>query len=143
MSHQTVDYEEIIRSAGYRLTHQRTLILDAVCVGGGHTTLGEIYARIRKFDPSIDVSTVYRALKLFVKLQLVVAADTGTGETYYEIARAKHHHHLVCRTCGHDQEIDDTALQGLFEAVATRYNFAVGTDHLVLFGVCGQCQTSN
>ena len=54
MTNHSIDYEGIIHAAGHRVTQQRTDILDAVCEGGGHTTLGEIYARVRQVDPSID-----------------------------------------------------------------------------------------
>src|SRR5262245_9187430 len=100
MTHFDIDYVSIIHNAGHRVTPQRLLILDAVCEGGGHTTLGEIYARARVVDPSLDRSTLYRTLKFFVELGLVVAADMGDGETYYEIAKPHPHHHLVCRRCG-------------------------------------------
>jgi Fur family ferric uptake transcriptional regulator len=140
MSHHSMDYERIIREAGHRVTPQRVFILDAVCEGGGHTTLGKIYARVREVDPSIDRSTLYRTLKLFVELGLVVSADTGVGETYYEIAKPRRHHHLVCRGCGKEEEIEHDVMQGMFEQVFQQYGFRAETDHLVLFGICTDCQ---
>src|SRR5215212_2348005 len=97
MSHNTKDYERIIHAAGHRVTPQRMVILDTVCDLSGHTTLGEIYVHVHKVDPTIDRSTLYRTLKLFVDLALVLSADTGTGETTYEIVKPHPHHHLVCR----------------------------------------------
>ena len=142
MSYHTLNYEDIIRAAGHRVTNQRIHILDAVCEGNGHTTLGQIYARARRMDRSLDRSTVYRALKLFVDLGLVVSADTGKGEFVYEIAKAHQHHHLVCRRCGKEQEIDQNALASMFEQVARQHHFRVDTDHLVLFGLCRECQSA-
>lgn len=139
MTHYNINYEEIIRAAGHRVTPQRVLILDAVCEDGGHTTLGEVYARVREVDPLIDRSTLYRTLKLLVDLGLVVSADTGDGETYYEIAKPHHHHHLVCRQCGKEQEIEHTLLQRMFDQVFQQYGFKADTDHLVLFGLCSEC----
>jgi Fur family ferric uptake transcriptional regulator len=142
MSHHTIAYEDIIRAAGHRVTPQRIRILDAICDGGGHTTLGEVYARVRQVDRSIDRSTLYRTLKLFVELGLVVSADTGDGETYYEIAKPHRHHHLVCRQCGQQQEIDHAAVEPVFKHLLDRYGFQADTDHLVLFGICANCQAS-
>lgn len=139
MTHYTIDYEAVMRSAGHRVTPQRLLILDAVCEGSGHTTLGEVYARVRRVDPAIDRSTLYRTLKLFVDLGLLVSADTGDGETYYEIAKRHHHHHLVCRHCRQEQEIEHTLLQTMFDQVFQQYGFKADTDHLVLFGLCSEC----
>ena len=139
MSHETLHWEQVLHEAGYRVTRQRTLILDAVCAGKGHTPLGEIYARAHRQDHALDRSTVYRALKVFVDVDLVVAADTGEGETLYEIKRTRQHHHLVCRTCGAEQEIDDTALMAMFDQVQQQHGFVVAMDHLVLFGTCAAC----
>ena len=138
MSHQTLEYEAILRAAGHRVTQQRLFILDAVCEGHGHTTLGEIYARAHAVDPTLDRSTLYRTLKLFIELGLVVSAEVS-GETYYEIAKPQRHHHLVCRRCGHEQEIEQAAVQGMFDLISARYGFTVTTDHLVLFGLCADC----
>jgi len=141
VTHETLDWEGVLRRSGHRVTRQRGVILDAVCAGGGHVPLGEVYARARRQDPSLDRSTVYRALKLFMEVDLVVAADTGDGETCYEIKRLERHHHLACRHCGGVQEIDDTVLESMFDQVLKRHGFAVVSDHLVLFGACARCQS--
>jgi len=140
MSHYKLNYEDVIRAAGHRVTNQRVLILDAVCEGTGHSTVGQIYARTRARDRSIDRSTIYRTLKLFVELGLVLSADTGSGELVYEIAKPHHHHHLVCRQCGKEQEVGQEVMQSMFEQVEREYQFRVDTDHLVLFGLCSTCQ---
>lgn len=142
MTHQQVRWEDILRRAGYRATRQRGLILDAVCAGRGHTSLGEVYARVQRRDPTLDRSTVYRALKVFVETDLVVAADTGDGETYYEIKRPEPHHHLICRHCGWEQEIDDAVLRAVVDQVEDQHGFKVVTDHLVLFGCCARCRAT-
>lgn len=140
MTHQGLNWEDVLRRAGYRATRQRGLILDAVCAGGGHTSLGDVYARVQRQDPMLDRSTVYRALKVFVETNLVVAADLGDGETGYEIRHAEPHHHLVCRMCGWEQEIDDSMLLAVFAQAEKQHGFRVVTDHLVLFGYCSRCR---
>lgn len=143
MTHDLLHWEETLWEAGHRVTRQRALILDAVCAGEGHTSFGEIYLRVQRTDPTIDRSTVYRALHLFVELGLVLPADTGDDETYYEVARPEPHHHLVCRECGGQWEIDDAALRTTFAEVERKHGFQVATDHLVLFGRCAGCQRAD
>jgi Fur family ferric uptake transcriptional regulator len=140
MSHQKIDYVDIMRSNGLRVTSQRLLILDAICEGHGHTTVGQIFARVRQKDRSIDRSTVYRTLDVFVELGLIVSADTGIGEKVYEIAKPEPHHHLVCKNCGKEREIDNTVMQRLFGVIEEEYRFAINMDHVVLFGLCQACQ---
>ncbi len=142
MTHNELGWEETLWDAGYRVTRQRALVLDAVCAGDGHTAFGDIHLRVKQADASIDRSTVYRALRLFVDLGLVLSAETGGEETFYEVARPEPHHHLVCRVCGSEWEIDAAALQAMFDEVEARHGFAVATDHLVLFGACAMCRTN-
>jgi Fur family ferric uptake transcriptional regulator len=143
VTHQGLRWEDVLRRAGHRATRQRGVILDAVCAGEGHTTLGEIYARVRRRDPTLDRSTVYRALKVFVETDLVVTAATGDGEVTYEVKRPEPHHHLVCRICGGEQEIDDAVLASMIEQVRRQHGFDVVTDHLVLFGHCARCRDAS
>ncbi len=140
MSHESIDYFHILHAGGYRVTPQRLVILDAVCQGNGHTTLGEIYLRTRRMDPSIDRSTLYRALDLFEQVGLVVSAEISGGEKVYEIAAGGAHYHLVCRDCGHAELIDHELIQPLYEELGRRYHFAIQTDHHVIFGACAACQ---
>ena len=142
MTHQGIHWEQVLREAGYRATRQRGLILDAVCAGGGHTTLAQVYAQAKRQDTTLDRSTVYRALKVFVETELVIAANTGDGETYYEIKRPEQHHHLVCRLCGWEREVDASVLEDMVVRVRDQHGFEVVTDHLVLFGCCDQCRAA-
>lgn len=142
MSHEDMDYEGILHAAGHRVTLQRVMILDAVCEGGGHTTLKQVSRRLKKMDDTIDRSSLYRTLKLFVELGLVVSAENPVGETIYEIPKRQPHHHLICRKCGNEQEIGQEAMAGMFALVEERYGFRVATDHLVLNGICAACQAT-
>ena len=140
MPHDTRHWEQQIHQAGYRVTPQRSLVLDAVCAGDGHTTLSEVYGRVRQRDRAISRSTVYRALHMFVATGVVIQADTGDAEPYYEVARVAPHHHLRCRQCGWEGEITAEDLSSLEATVRDRYRFEVQTDHLVLFGRCARCR---
>lgn len=142
MSHEDLDYENVLRQAGHRVTRQRLIILDAVCEGRGHTTLKQVFARVCQVDDTIDQSSLYRTLKLFVDLGLVVAATTEDGETYYEIARPWPHHHLICRNCGRQQEIGHDAVQAMSDMLSRQYGFEAQPSHLVIAGLCAECQAT-
>lgn len=142
MAHQTLDYVSILHAHGYRVTQQRRAILDAICEGEGHTTLGEIYARTRAVDPSIDRSTLYRTLDLFGEVGLVVSAEVAQGERVYEIVKPERHHHLVCSGCGAQVEISHAIVKDLFEALECAHQFAIHSDHLILRGTCADCAGS-
>ena len=44
-----------------------------------------------------------------------------------------------CHGCGAILDLDDTLVQPLRDAIAARYDFATGIDHLALFGYCAAC----
>lgn len=139
MTHHLLHWEHLLKKTGHRVTRQRVIILDAVCAAGGHTSFDDIYGRTRDRDRSVDRSTVYRALHLFVEVGLVVEAKTG-GETLYEIRKVLPHHHLACRACGMEREVSDASVRAMADEVFQNHRFRVATDHLMLFGLCERCQ---
>jgi Fur family transcriptional regulator, ferric uptake regulator len=139
MTHNTLDYAARIRQSGHRLTSQRKLILDAVCAGRGHTTLDEVYTRVQATAPTVNLATVYRTLDFLCDIRLVVRAHVGK-QIYYEIAGPEPHHHLICRHCGHEEELSNQMVERFFADVQHRYHFAVDSEHLTLFGACPHCQ---
>jgi Fur family ferric uptake transcriptional regulator len=142
MSHNTWDYAAYLRDRGYRMTPQRQIIMDAICEGHGHTTLPEILKRVQKKSAAINQATVYRSLHFLLETRLIVKAEVAPGETVYEIAGQSPHHHLLCRRCHREIEIDAEPLTAMKVAICERYNFAVDANHLVLTGLCAHCQSN-
>jgi len=140
MTHHRFDYASLMRERGFRVTPQRELILDAICEGGGHTTLEEIYARVHARAPAINRATIYRTLDFLCELRLVVAADVGSGHRVYEIAGDTPHHHLVCRNCHRVEQISHETVKALFARIEQEQQFTVDMNHLALFGLCRDCR---
>lgn len=140
MTHENKDYIEALRSKGYRVTSQRLIVLDAVCEHQGHATIGDIQASVNDMDPSIDRSTIYRSLDVLRDAGLVVESEIeGTGKIY-RIAGESDHHHLACISCGKVLTIPQTDVEPLLNHFLETYGFEVQTDHLVLNGLCQDCQ---
>lgn len=139
MSHYHLPWEHTLRTAGYRITKQREAVLDAVCTGGGHKTIDAIFAAVRAQDSCVDRSTIYRTLRTFIQVGLVVEAREPGGETTYEIKQLAPHHHLVCQSCRSESEIPDTAIATLVTTIAEHHGFHLSNDHLVLYGTCAKC----
>lgn len=137
MTHENIDYIEILRRQGFRVTSQRLTVLDAVCDIGGHATLEQIQQRVKEIDPQIDPSTIYRALHVLCRAGLIVSAELD-GKVY-EIAGETPHHHLVCTLCGGVQALDHIFVQQFYDQLQQKFGFVVSTDHLTLAGVCNQC----
>jgi Fur family ferric uptake transcriptional regulator len=86
MTHHFLNYATRLREHGLRLTSQCEIILDAIYEGDGHTAFDEIYTRLHTKAPAVNQATVYRALKMFCDLGLVIAAGLSDGKTVYETA---------------------------------------------------------
>ncbi|HRW04723.1 MAG TPA: Fur family transcriptional regulator [Caldilineaceae bacterium] len=140
MSHNTWDYAGYLRDRGYRMTPQRQIIMDAICEAQGHTTLAEILRRVQAKAPAVNQATVYRTLHFLHETGLVVKAEINPGEIVYELAGQSPHHHLLCRHCHHEIEIDAESLAVLQQAIQARHGFAIDANHLVLTGLCAYCQ---
>ena len=139
MSHEEKDYIQILRSHGYRVTQQRLIVLDAVCDIGGHAAISHISTRVKELDPTIDLSTIYRALDVLVEVGLVVVTEMGDAGKVYKIAVDSAHHHLVCQSCGKVFTISTEELNPLLEHLQAQYGFTVRADHLSLPGYCREC----
>ena len=141
MSHDRSECAAQMRGHGFRVTPQRMLLLDAICEGNGHTTLDEIYERVKAKAPGINQATVYRTLDFLCELRLVVSAEIE-GHTVYEIASETPHHHLACRGCGSVQELTDFHFQELRYHLLKEHGFKADLDHMAITGLCAKCMES-
>lgn len=142
MSHEEKDYIQALRTRGYRVTPQRLIVLDAVCVHQGHATLADIQATVNHMDSTIDRSTIYRALDVLREVGLVVESDIEGAGKVYRIAGESDHHHLVCIACGAVLSVDQSALEPLLRTIREEYDFEIQADHLVFNGLCKDCRQS-
>jgi Fe2+ or Zn2+ uptake regulation protein len=94
--HSLQDLIARVRRHGLRITHQRAIILQALCELGGHASAEEVYDRVTLHRCDVDLSTVYRTLETLHNLDIVSQTDLGHGCTEYEIVGEQLHHHLVC-----------------------------------------------
>ncbi len=140
MSHDLPAIAVRLRRAGYRMTPQRQLILDAVCDLGGHVAPEQVYEHVQNTAPTLNRATVYRALSFLTEQRIITATQRSPGRLCYEIPSREPHHHLVCRRCGKSIVLPNTTLKKLVEAVETRHGFRIDMDHISFFGHCSRCR---
>lgn len=136
------DIKELLGSQGHFWTRARSAVLSVLTTQPNPLRAEEIHRALRGLR--INLSSVYRALRLFRTLRIVRRVELGEGAARYELAddyRA-HHHHLVCDACG---RIEDVAACPVDEAdlkrqIRRRKGFAVRSHILELFGLCRSCQ---
>ena len=135
-------YTPQLRASGYRMTPQRMAILHVLHQAQGHLSPTEVYERASQDIPGLTEPTVYRTLEFLSENGLVRFTHTGSGHLAYEIAR-EDHHHLVCRKCGVELQIEHAVLEKLYAALETSSGYRFIDSHITFFGLCPDCQDNH
>lgn len=131
---------QLLRREGYRLTPQRRVILQALEVLGGHLTVEDIHRAVRQRLPGVDLSTVYRVVRLFVRLGVLDRHELADGSAVYELHREAVHGHFVCEGCGRVAHLDPGPLHGVRRALQKIPHGTVRRLSLTVVGICTRCR---
>lgn len=137
------------RGCGYRITAGRQSILDVLMKADKHLSAEDIYLKVHPRCPSVGLTTIYRTLEILVNMGIVHKFDFGDGKARYELVGGpkgeKHHHHLVCTSCGRVVDYTDfideerELLSQTEKGLSNKYNFKI-LNHLIQFyGLCQHC----
>lgn len=118
-----------------RNTRQKTAVLDVLEAASGPLSPTAILEQAAVSCPGLGIATVYRVLKSLIDSDRVSLVEIG-GTRRYEIARARHHHHFLCRGCGTAFEI--TRCSSEVNKLAPR-GFRVESHEITLHGLCAPC----
>lgn len=138
--HDLQDLIARVRRHGCRMTHQRTVILQALCDLDGHASAEKIHGRAIRQDPGVDLSTVYRTLERLRDLHIVSQTDLGRGCAEYEIVTDQPHHHLICQRCDRVIDLDHGYLAPAAKAIRRAFDFEPVLAHFAIFGFCSECR---
>ncbi len=133
------EYVPELRKRGYRVTSQRMAILHVLHHAGRHLSPTQVFELARKELPGLTEPTVYRTLEFLAGNGMIQAAHSGNGHSTYQLALDRHHH-LVCRICGGETEIDHHLLEGLYRKLESASGYRRIDSHLTFVGVCPECQ---
>jgi len=125
-----------LRRRGHRVTTARRAVLTTLLESSDHLTADQIAEAVKRRNPDIDTSTVYRTLGLFEELGFVEHAHLGHGAAVYQLGRT--HQHLVCEECGAVVDIPVSALDDLARNLRTGYQFEIRPGHFPLLGRCSR-----
>ena len=136
------DLGEQLRAHGKRLTRQRVRVLDAVRQSG-HATPDEITALVlADGGPPLSVSTVYRCLDALQELGLLSHTHVDHRVPSYHLSSHSTHIHLVCRGCGHVDEVPVALGASFTQVLASEAGFVADLTHSAVHGHCRSCSES-
>jgi len=109
---------------------------------GAHLSPTEVFARAKEAIPGLTEATVYRTLEFLAKNGLARPAHMGNGHLVYEIAQ-QDHHHLICRKCNGEIQIDHATLEKVYSELEANSGFRFIDSHVTFFGLCPECQKNH
>jgi Fur family ferric uptake transcriptional regulator len=132
-------YIAALRAKGYRLTPQRTLVLEALFHHGEHMSVNEVYDYVHAHSAPVNRSTVYRALHFLTTQGLVTALHYHHNDTRYAAVKEQPHAHAICQACGVVTPVDLTLLEPAMRHITRQLGFQVMAGRLELPGLCQAC----
>ncbi len=133
--------EDILLKKGLKQTKSRLLILDILDKADKPLTAEEIYRLIQNEEDSINLSTVYRTLEVFLNKNIVQIPLMKDGnKASYILNRDEHHHYLVCDKCHKMIKIDFCPFAEFEKQIEQLTSFTILKHKLELFGICPNCQ---
>ncbi|MEV0201115.1 transcriptional repressor [Nonomuraea sp. SMC257] len=125
------------------MSTRRDAVHDTLRRNEGFRSAQDVYTEMRQHGAKIGLTTVYRALQALADGGQVDVLRTDDGESVYRAcASGDHHHHLVCRRCGHTVEVAGPAVERWAEAVGGEHGFTEITHTVEVFGTCASCSAS-
>jgi Fur family transcriptional regulator, ferric uptake regulator len=124
-------------------THRRQAISAALQAQPTFVSAQQLYAELRNAGERVGLATVYRHLQALAEAGQVDVLRTDEGEAVYRrCATGRHHHHLVCRSCGRTVEVADRAVERWADRIADEHGFRDVRHTVEVVGTCSACGAS-
>ncbi len=143
-------WQNRLHQAGFRLTSPREVVLSVLQETDKHLSAEDVYIQALKMNPSIGLTTVYRALDLFTQMGVAQKFDFGDGKARYELtsnpSKKEHHHHLVCMQCKSiidytDFLQEEMELMNKTEKILSeKHQFKIMHHTVHFYGLCSECR---
>ncbi len=133
------ELQAVAHASGFRLTHQRVAILQAVARMDQHPDAETVWRSVRSRIPTLSLTTVYRTLWLLADAGVVVAVAPGGGRVRFDV-NLEPHAHFVCIRCGATRDL--TACDESLACIADRASSLgrVVTTSVEVRGMCAECE---
>ena len=130
-----------LKSVGLKHTEQRDTILRTFLETREHLSTDELFRLVKKKDPKIGFTTVYRTLKLLAECGLAseVAFHDGIARYEHQYNR-RSHHHMVCTDCGSSVEFFSPEVDNLEQKIGRQHNYETTRHTFQIYGVCEDCR---
>lgn len=123
-----------------RMTRQRRSVVEELGRLSDFRSAQQIFEDLQRTDQHVGLATVYRNLQSLTEAGDVDVLRAADGECLYRLCEVRgHHHHLVCRNCGHTEEIAAAQMESWVAEVARTHHYTAVEHSVELFGLCEAC----
>ena len=129
----------LLRDDGFKITPQRTAIVDYLLRTEDHPSAELIHKVVRRKYPMVSLSTVYKTLELLREKKLVNEIEVE-GEARFD-AHTDEHINLVCVSCGKIEDVDEDLLKEIQIKAAKKSKYIILQSSFELSGYCSLCKT--
>ena len=130
-----------LKKVGLKHTEQRDTILKIFLETRDHLSTEELHRLVKKKDPKIGFTTVYRTLKLFSECGLASEVSFHDGIARYEHQyNRRGHNHMVCTECGSSVEFFTPELDKIEKEIGKKHRYQTTRHSFQIYGVCDECQ---
>ena len=130
-----------LKKVGLKHTDQRDTILRTFLETREHLSMDELHRLVKRKDPRIGFTTVYRTLKLLAECGLAseVAFHDGIARFEHQYNR-RSHHHMVCTECGGSVEFFSPEVDRLEQEIGRKHHYLTTRHTFQIYGVCESCR---
>ncbi|GAB4429096.1 MAG: Fur family transcriptional regulator [Anaerolineae bacterium] len=133
--------EATLHQRGFKVTPQRSLLLQVLAAQANYLDAEEIYELAHAQDRSVSLATVYRTLNLFVELGLVDQryVEPEHRREVFRLADGPEQHYLTCLRCGTRVPIATDLLDNMARELVQRKGVTVTSACACFTGYCPAC----
>jgi Fur family transcriptional regulator, stress-responsive regulator len=133
------EIQQMLRSAGLRVTRPRVAVLTAVHAHP-HADTDSIIELVRSEGlPDVSHQAVYDSLHALTAASLVRRIQPAGSVARYESRVGDNHHHVVCRSCGDISDVDCAVGEAPCLVASDDHGFTIDEAEVIYWGLCSAC----
>ena len=130
-----------IRAGGHRITDTRRSLVELFYEHQKPHTPDEVRRFLSQRGINVNKTTIYRELDFLEQEGVISPVYFGDRSVRYELTHRRHHHHVVCISCGRVVDVAlSHGLDKVQQQIERQTEFTITNHALEFFGLCNKCQ---
>lgn len=127
---------EILKNKSLKSTKQRKIVLELINKLDDKATAKNI---TNNCSFTVDKSTVYRIIDLFILNDIIIKELNCDNEIYYRI-KEEHGHYFTCIKCHKREKLNDCPIEKIEEELEETKGYKIISHTVEITGICNKCK---